>query len=85
MLFVGQLLSVNNVIPQKPDHTLSLVGLFLFMKLSICEQCGEPFDFTEYSLCNDCRYDHRFIKLRKSYEETKDNGSKRKEDGQSDS
>jgi len=33
------------------------------MKLSICEQCGEPFDFTEYSLCNDCRYDHRFIKL----------------------
>jgi hypothetical protein len=68
ILLVGQLLSVNNVIPQKPDHTLSLVGLFLFMKLSICEQCGEPFDFTEYSLCNDCRHDHRFIKLRKDNE-----------------
>jgi len=68
ILLVGQLLSVNNVIPQKPDCTLSVVGLFLFMKLSICEQCGEPFDFTEYSLCNDCRYDHRFIKLRKDNE-----------------
>jgi NMD protein affecting ribosome stability and mRNA decay len=40
------------------------------MKLSICQQCGEPFDFTEYSLCNDCRHDHQFIKLRKNYEET---------------
>jgi hypothetical protein len=68
ILLVGQLLSVNNVIPQKPDCTLSVVGLFLFMKLSICEQCGEPFDFTEYTLCNDCRYDHRFIKLRKPHE-----------------
>ena len=80
ILLVGQLLSVNNVIPQKPDHTLSLVGLFLFMKLSICEQCGEPFDFTEYSLCNDCRYDHRFIKLRKSYEEA---NNEKRQDGES--
>jgi hypothetical protein len=76
ILLVGQLLSVNNVIPQKPDHTLSLVGLFLFMKLSICEQCGEPFDFTEYSLCNDCRYDHRFIKLRKDDEVNTQNKSR---------
>ena len=68
ILLVGQLLSVNNVIPQKPDCTLSVVGLFLFMKLSICEQCGEPFDFTEYSLCNTCKYDRRFIKLRKQHE-----------------
>ena len=81
ILLVGQLLSVNNVIPQKPDHTLSLVGLFLFMKLSICEQCGEPFDFTEYSLCNDCRYDHRFIKLRKDDEEA-NNKSRQDEEGQ---
>jgi NMD protein affecting ribosome stability and mRNA decay len=53
-----------------------VVGLFLFMKLSICEQCGEPFDFTEYSLCNDCRYDHRFIKLRKD-NESKDESIKK--------
>jgi len=50
------------------------------MKLSICEQCGEPFDFTEYSLCNDCRYDHRFIKLRKSYEEA---NNEKRQDGES--
>jgi len=76
ILLVGQLLSVNNVIPQKPDCTLSVVGLFLFMKLSICEQCGEPFDFTEYSLCNDCRYDYRFIKLRKDDEVNTQNKSR---------
>jgi hypothetical protein len=80
ILLVGQLLSVNNVIPQKPDCTLSVVGLFLFMKLSICEQCGEPFDFTEYSLCNDCRYDHRFIKLRKD-NESKDESIKKNQQG----
>jgi hypothetical protein len=84
ILLVGQLLSVNNVIPQKPDCTLSVVGLFLFMKLSICEQCGEPFDFTEYSLCNDCRYDHRFIKLRKDDEiSTKDKERQRSKDEES--
>jgi NMD protein affecting ribosome stability and mRNA decay len=33
--------------------------------VTICNQCGDPFDSTEYPLCNDCRYDHRFIKLRK--------------------
>jgi NMD protein affecting ribosome stability and mRNA decay len=54
------------------------------MKLSICEQCGEPFDFTEYSLCNDCRYDHRFIKLRKDDEiSTKDKEGQRSEDEES--
>jgi hypothetical protein len=47
------------------------------MKLSICEQCGEPFDFTEYSLCNDCRYDHRFIKLRKDDESQDEKASKK--------
>lgn len=52
------------------------------MKLSICEQCGEPFDFTEYTLCNECRYDHRFIKLRKN-DETKDQSREDGEDGQS--
>ena len=50
------------------------------MKLSICEQCGEPFDFTEYSLCNDCRYDHRFIKLRKDDEVSTENKSRQDEE-----
>jgi NMD protein affecting ribosome stability and mRNA decay len=36
--------------------------------VTICNQCGDPFDSTEYPLCNDCRYDHRFIKLRKDNE-----------------
>jgi DNA-directed RNA polymerase subunit RPC12/RpoP len=36
--------------------------------VTICSQCGDPFDSTEYPLCNDCRYDHRFIKLRKDNE-----------------
>jgi DNA-directed RNA polymerase subunit RPC12/RpoP len=39
--------------------------------VTICSQCGDPFDSTEYPLCNDCRYDHRFIKLRKP-DESKD-------------
>jgi NMD protein affecting ribosome stability and mRNA decay len=50
------------------------------MKLSICEQCGEPFDFTEYSLCNDCRYDHRFIKLRKQHEVSTEDKSRQDEE-----
>jgi NMD protein affecting ribosome stability and mRNA decay len=55
------------------------------MKLSICEQCGEPFDFTEYSLCNDCRYDHRFIKLRGDNEiNTKNKSREDEKSGESD-
>ena len=49
------------------------------MKLSICTVCGTPFDETGYDKCPDCQYDHRFIKLRKNYEETNNKSRERKE------
>jgi NMD protein affecting ribosome stability and mRNA decay len=52
--------------------------------VTICNQCGDPFDSTEYPLCNDCRYDHRFIKLRKDDEiSTKDKEGQRSKDEES--
>jgi NMD protein affecting ribosome stability and mRNA decay len=52
--------------------------------VTICNQCGDPFDSTEYPLCNDCRYDHRFIKLRKDNEvSTKDKEGQRSKDEES--
>jgi DNA-directed RNA polymerase subunit RPC12/RpoP len=56
-----------------------VVGLFLFMKLSICTICGTPYDETGYDKCPDCQYDHRFIKLRKSYEEA---NNEKRQDGE---
>jgi NMD protein affecting ribosome stability and mRNA decay len=50
--------------------------------VTICSQCGDPFDSTEYPLCNDCRYDHRFIKLRKQHEVSTEDKSKQDEEGQ---
>jgi len=50
------------------------------MKLSICTVCGTPFDETGYDKCPDCQYDHRFIKLRKSYEEA---NNEKRQDGES--
>ncbi len=38
--------------------------------VTICTVCGTPFDETGYDKCPDCQFDHRFIKLRKQYEET---------------
>jgi len=50
--------------------------------VTICSQCGDPFDSTEYPLCNDCRYDHRFIKLRKDNEISTEDKSRQDEEGQ---
>jgi DNA-directed RNA polymerase subunit RPC12/RpoP len=51
------------------------------LSVAICTQCGEPFDATGYSLCNDCKYDHRFIKLRKDDEKRKPSESQESDEG----
>jgi NMD protein affecting ribosome stability and mRNA decay len=52
--------------------------------VAICTQCGEPFDATSYSLCSDCKYDRRFIKLRKQHEvSTEDKEGQRSKDEES--
>ena len=47
------------------------------MKLSVCNECGQPFDYTGYDTCQECKTD-TFIKLRNDNEEAnhKDRQSK---------
>ena len=50
------------------------MGFIFIMKLSVCEQCGDPFDTTGYPICNDCRYDKTYIKLEKEHIQDKEDG-----------
>jgi len=55
-----------------PSHLVISSSPYLnraFFMVNVCEQCGEAYDSTGYSVCQNCQFD-TFIKLRKPHEET---------------
>jgi len=48
------------------------------MKLSVCNECGQPFDYTGYDTCPECKTD-TFIKLGNDNEKANNKDGQRKE------